>query len=102
MERLKGSQRKYLRGLAHGLKPVVFIGKQGLVTSVVEAINEALDAHELIKVRFIDHKERTLKEGISATIEEETSAECVGIIGHQSIFYRPHKDPKKRKISVNG
>ena len=97
---LKGTQRKYLRGLAHKLKPVVYIGKQGLIPSVILAVDEALDAHELIKLRFIDFKEKDQKEDISAKIEKETSSECVGIIGHQSIFYREHRNPKKRKISA--
>lgn len=100
MGRLKGSERKYLRGLAHGMKAVVYIGKQGLVPSVVQAIEEALNAHELMKVRFVDFKEREFKEEISAEIEKATGSECVGIIGHQSILYRPHKDPKKRKIDL--
>mgnify|MGYP001331306714 CR=1 FL=1 len=100
MEKLKGSQRKYLRGLAHSLKPVVLIGKQGLAGSVVAAINEALDAHELIKVRFIDFKEREEKEEISSEIEAATTSSCVGMIGHHSIFYRQHRDPKKRKITL--
>lgn len=98
MGSLKGSQRKYLRGLAHSLKPVVFIGKQGVVASVIRAVDEALDAHELIKLRFIDFKEKEQKEELSAKIGKETSSECVGLIGHQSIFYRQHRNPKKRKI----
>ena len=99
---LKGSQRKYLRGLAHKLKPVVLLGKQGLVHAVVLAIDEALNAHELIKVRFIDFKEKDQKEELTAKIEKETSSECVGMIGHNAIFYREHKDPSKRKIEVKG
>lgn len=100
MANLKGSQRKYLRGLAHGLKPVVFIGKQGVVAGVISAVDEALNTHELIKIRFIDFKEKAQKEELSAKIEKETSSECVGLIGHQSIFYRKHKDPEKRKIKI--
>jgi hypothetical protein len=33
MEILKGYQKKFLKGLAHGLKPVVFIGQKGLSLS---------------------------------------------------------------------
>lgn len=100
MGMLKGSQRKHLRGLAHGLDAVVFIGKQGLVEGVIKAIDEQLDAHELIKLRFIDFKERDQKEEISKEIEKVTSSECVGMIGHLAIFYRQHRDPKKRKFEV--
>ena len=100
MEKLTGSERKYLRGLAHKLKPVVIVGKQGVVPSVICAVDEALSAHELIKLRFIDFKEKEQKEELTKMIEGETSSECVGMIGHHSILYRQHKDPKKRKIEI--
>jgi RNA-binding protein len=100
VEKLKGSQRKFLRGLAHSLKPIVFIGKQGVVPTVIKAIRDALETHELIKLSFVDFKEKSQKEEISARIEEETSSECVGMIGHQAIFYRQNQDPKKRKIEL--
>ena len=61
MQPLTGSQKKYLRGLAHGQKPVVFIGQNGLSESVVKAAIESLDHHELIKVKCIDFKEKELK-----------------------------------------
>ena len=49
---LSAAQRKYLKGLAHGLKPVVFIGQRGVSEALEKAMNEALDAHELIKGPF--------------------------------------------------
>ena len=48
---LTGKQRRQLRGLGHGMPPVVQIGKSGLSESVKKAIDEQLLAHELIKVR---------------------------------------------------
>ena len=53
MEILKGYQKKYLKGLAHGLKPVVFIGQKGLSRNLIGSIHDALDTHELIKVKFV-------------------------------------------------
>jgi len=100
MTQLKGFQRKYLKGLAHGLKPVVFIGQKGLTESVTMAMDGAFNAHELIKIRFIDFKEKEHKEKITAAIEETTGSEIVGSIGHILILYRQHKDPKKRIIQI--
>lgn len=97
---MKGHQRQYLKGLAHKLKPTVFIGQKGLSPSVVDAVEAALDAHELIKVKFIDFKEKGPKKDMTAEIEKGTGAVQVGMIGHMSIFYRPHRDPKKRKIEL--
>ena len=100
MEKLTGSQRKYLRGLAHGKKPVVFIGQKKLDGNVIKAINEALDHHELIKIKCIDFKEKSQKKLIAQEIEKQTGAELVGIIGHVLILFRAQPDEKNRKISV--
>ena len=68
MGELKGSQRKYLRGLAHSYKPQVQIGKEGLSESVIRAIDIALGAHELIKVKIA--AERDEREKIVPIIDE--------------------------------
>ncbi|MFW5975604.1 MAG: YhbY family RNA-binding protein [Desulfosalsimonas sp.] len=100
MQKLKGYQRTHLRGLAHSIKPLVFIGQKGLSSPVIDAVNEALDAHELIKIKFQDFKEKKQKKQIAGEIEKETEAEMVGMIGHMAIFYRQHQDPVKRKIRM--
>lgn len=100
MQKLKGYQRTHLRGLAHSIKPLVFIGQKGLSPTVIDAVNEALDVHELVKVKFQDFKEKEHKKEIAGEIEKETEAEMVGMIGHMAIFYRQHPDPGKRKIRV--
>ena len=100
MKKLEGFQRKYLRGLAHTMKPVIFIGQKGLTPQVVNSAKDAIESHELIKVKFNDFKEKEQKEEISARIEEETGAENVGMIGHTVIFYRQKTDPEKRRISL--
>lgn len=100
MARLKGFQKKHLKGIAHGMKPVVFIGQKGMTDALAAAINEALDAHELIKVRFVDLKEKPQKDAIVIDIEREIECEVVGRIGHVVTLYRQHTDPKKRRVAV--
>lgn len=100
MIELQGFQRKYLRGLAHGIKPVVFVGQKGITDAVILSMDEALNAHELIKVKFIDFKEKESKQTISEELQQRTESCLTGIIGHMAIFYRPCKDPKKRQIVV--
>ena len=95
---LKAVAKKYLKGLAHGLKPIVFIGEKGLTENFEKALNEALDAHELVKVRFVDFKEKELKTDLSTEIEKRCGCDKVGMIGHIAIYYREQRDPKKRKI----
>lgn len=95
---LKGSQRKYLRGLAHDLRPLVQVGKEGVSPSVLEGINRALEAHELIKVQIM--AERDLRQGMADEIVAGAKAECAGMIGKMAIFYRQQADPERRKISL--
>ncbi|MBU2490570.1 MAG: ribosome assembly RNA-binding protein YhbY [Proteobacteria bacterium] len=102
MEKLKGSQRKHLRGLAHALKPVVMVGEKGLTESLVKNLDQALLDHELVKVKFLWPKEKEAKGEMTAQLEEAVSAEMVGMIGHMATFFRPHPDPEKRKIAVPG
>ncbi len=97
---LKGSQKKYLKALAHGLKPVVFIGQKGLTPTLAKTMDDALDAHELIKVRFIDFKQKEHKVALTKEIEKIHGCSKVSMVGHIVTFYRMHKDPKKRKIAM--
>lgn len=97
---MKGFQKKYLRGLAHSLQPVVFIGQKGLTDALIQSTNEALDTHELIKIKFNDFKEKEQKQDISEKIGIATASDLVGFVGHIVTFYRQHKDPEKRKIVV--
>lgn len=98
MQELKGSDRKYLRRLAHSLKPVVYVGKGGLTGGLIDSVSQALDVHELIKVRFVEFKGE--KKALSAKIAGQAGCEQVGMIGHVAIFYREHPEAEKRKIQL--
>lgn len=98
MTLLTSSHRKQLKSKAHHLKPVVFIGKQGLTDTVRNAVDVSLTAHELIKVKFNDCKDQ--KKEITAQIAEDTQCEIAGILGHIAILYRQHPDPEKRKVRL--
>jgi RNA-binding protein len=98
MEQLRGTQRKYLRGEAHHLKPLVLIGRNGINKQVIGSVDLALKDHELIKVKFGDFKEA--KKEMSAEIAQNTKSEVVGIIGNIAILYRQNPEPEKRKIKI--
>lgn len=93
---LKSSQKKYLKGLAHSLKPLVYIGLAGVESNLIKAIEENLLAHELIKIKFIKLKEE--KNVLLELIQIKTKATLVGLIGNVAILYKQHKEPDKRKI----
>jgi RNA-binding protein len=96
---LTSSQRKRLRGLAHALEPVVWIGKGLLSERSLRQVDRELDAHELIKVRFLEGKEE--KRELTAELCSRTGAALAGAVGHVAILYRQHSDPKKRRIELD-
>ncbi|BBO72282.1 hypothetical protein DSCA_62120 [Desulfosarcina alkanivorans] len=98
MDRLKGYQKRFLRGRAHGLRPVVFVGQKGFTQPLADAMDDALDHHELVKVKFVEFKEKDKKLALIAQIEKKVSCEMAGLIGHTAIFFRRQSDPEKRKI----
>ncbi len=95
---LTGSDRKYLRAQAHHLRPVAHIGKIGLAPNVLTAIDQALDHHELIKVRFQDFKDQ--KQEFAQTIAQASKSAIIGTVGHVLMVYRQHPDPEKRTMHL--
>ena len=98
MAELSGTQKKHLRGLAHHLKPIVHVGKNGLTDPVVASIEQALDDHELIKVRIVDPQGR--KKELAEEIAGRSGGARVGLVGNVVTLYRRQPDPEKRKIEV--
>ncbi len=43
-----------LKAQAHHLKPIVLVGKNGITDSILKEIDAALEAHELIKIKFLE------------------------------------------------
>ena len=99
-EKLKGIQKKYLRGLAHNLNPVAYVGKRGVTDTFMESFEEALNSHELIKVKFIDLKEKDKKKEVISMLKVKTGCELVGVKGHTAIFFRRNHDPEKQRIKI--
>ncbi len=99
MSELTGKQKLYLKSIAHHLKPLVQVGKLGISDNLISSIDQALEKHELIKVKFVDLKEK--KSELSDTLAEKTSSVLVGIIGNIATFYRKSKNEKNRKIILD-
>lgn len=87
-------QRRYLKGLAHPLKPVILIGNSGLTEAVVTETARALHDHELIKVRMSGAERNARNEALSS-LAERTGSALVGRIGHVATLYRPRRDLPK-------
>jgi RNA-binding protein len=93
---LTGAAARHLRSLAHELKPVVLVGKEGVSKELLAAVDAALLDHELIKVRLSADDGPVERKISAAKIASNTSSEVAQVIGRIVILYRPH--PKKPKI----
>lgn len=92
---LAGFQRKHLRKLAHGLKPVVSVGEAGLSPAVAKALDAALGSHELVKVKLHQPED---KKAAAAELARMGGAELCGLVGHMVILYRCNADDPRIEI----
>ena len=91
---ITATQKRFLRSKAHHLKPVVMVGQHGLGENVMHEINQALDVHELIKVK-LSVGDREEKKKILGEVISNSKAELIQSIGHVAVlFRRNHKKPK--------
>jgi RNA-binding protein len=98
MRQLTNAQRDYLRRQAHDLRPVVQIGKQGLTQQVHATVDEALNAHELIKIKFMDFRDQ--KRELADQLADAAGGVLISIIGNIAILYREQADPERRRIAL--
>jgi RNA-binding protein len=91
---LTPSQIRYLRSLAHDLSPVVLLGNKGATEAVVKELNQALDIHELVKVKLSggDKDDRLAQ---IAVLTSGTQAEQVHRIGHVAVLFRRNANEPK-------
>ena len=91
---LSSKQRAQLRGLAMNEDTIVQVGKGGITENLVESVNAALKARELVKGRVLENSMLTAREACDALCEA-CEAEPVQVIGTKFvIFKRNHADPK--------
>ncbi|MDD6193645.1 MAG: ribosome assembly RNA-binding protein YhbY [Lachnospiraceae bacterium] len=90
---MNNKQRAYLSGLASKLTPILQIGKSSLTPEVIQAVDEALAARELIKINVLKNCFDDPKE-IANTMAERTRSEVVRVIGKKIILYRAAKKPQ--------
>lgn len=87
---LKGFERSYLKRKANSLDPVVMIGHSGLTPGVLGAFDQALKHHELVKVRFQDHKDE--RKVLFEEACQKVSAQFVALIGNVGVAFRHNYD----------
>ncbi len=95
---LSNSQRRYLRGLTHDQHPIVTVADNGLSENVRAEIEQALEHHELVKIKLRGAREE--RSEWAEIIARDFGAELVHQIGQVACYYRRH--PKKPRIALPG
>ena len=95
---MTSKQRAYLKGLAMTMDPIFQVGKNSVTTENVEAIRQALDKRELVKISVLQNCEDDARE-IAEVIAERTRSQVVQVIGKKIVLYKEGKD-KNNKIEL--
>ena len=93
---LNNKQISHLKGLGQLLEPVIRIGHAGLSDALIASLNQALDDHELVKVKFSALKDQ--KKQLTPQLAELTHSRLIMRVGNVAVLYREQADPAKRKI----
>lgn len=89
---LTPKQRAQLRSLAHHLKPVHQIGKEGVSPATIRAVEDAFRTRELLKVRVQEAAPLSARETGPELVLAVEGAEHVQTIGRVVVLYRRHPD----------
>ena len=94
---LKESQKKYLRGLGHALKPTIAVGDKGLTESLLAEYESTLMHHELIKVK-VRVDDRSTRDDMIRELCSGSAAELIQRIGNVALLYR--ENPENNNIRL--
>ncbi len=81
------------------LDPIFQIGKSSLTPELTQAVLEALEARELIKISVLKNCLDDSRD-LAQTLAERTHSEVVQVIGKKIVLYKESKDEKKKKITL--
>lgn len=98
MTALTSAQKRKLKSLAQRLEPVVRLGKHGVSEAFLQSLREALEHHELVKIRFEDFQDE--RKQLAPEIALRSESQFIWMVGHVAVFFRQNPDPAKQKIAL--
>lgn len=96
---MTSKQRAYLKSISSTYEPIFQIGKGSVTPEIVEAISEALEARELIKISVLKNCADDPKT-IAYVIAERSHSAVVQVIGRKIILFKQNSKKEKRKITL--
>lgn len=97
---MTSKQRAYLKSLASTMDVILNIGKSSLTPEMVDAVDEALSARELIKIGVLKNCGDDPKD-LAQMLSERTHSTVVHVIGKKLVLFRPDKKKPKIKLPVD-
>lgn len=86
MEKLSNPEIRKHKAAAQRMKPILHIGKAGLTPEFLQSVEQAFQSHELIKIKFADHKEE--KHDLAPQLAEKTNSHLITLLGNVVVLYR--------------
>jgi RNA-binding protein len=94
---MTSKQRAYLKSLAMTMEPILQIGKSSLTPELCQAVDEALEARELIKLHMLKNCFDDCNQ-IAQMLAERTRSEVVQVIRKKIVLYRESKTKKRIEL----
>lgn len=94
---LNGKQKRQLRALGHHLSPVVQVGSDGVTEGVIGAVSQALQDHELIKVKIADEDRESRALAVKKLCEGSAS-QVAQTLGRTVLLFKQRKKDQKIKL----
>lgn len=94
---MTSKQRAYLRGLANNIDAIFQVGKGGISDVLLEQLNNAIEARELIKITVLETAPGSSKE-LAEEIANGTNSVVVQTVGNKITLFRQKK--KNSKIEL--
>ena len=94
---MTSKQRSYLKGLAMTMDPIFQLGKSSLKPENKQAIAEAIEARELIKINVLQNCADDPNE-LAQIVAERTHSQVVQVIGKKIVLYKESKNKKKIEL----
>ncbi|MFL5350761.1 MAG: ribosome assembly RNA-binding protein YhbY [Hyalangium sp.] len=87
---LTGKQRRALRAKGHHMEPIVITGQSGVTEGVLSAVTQALQDHELIKVKINEGPED--RHEAAEKMAQGTGAELVQLLGRTALLFKKREE----------
>ncbi len=97
---LTSKQRATLRAIASNIDTILQVGKGGISENLIEQVNDALKAREIVKIKVLETAFMTAAEA-AIELSEATNSEVAQVIGAKLVLYRENRNiPKEKRIKL--